>query len=52
MSVVMIEGDGKTEEEFLNEVLNVKDQIEALSKEVRQLDRIIGANVRLITGEE
>jgi len=43
--------DGKTEEEFIEEILNMNDEIELLSKQVRQLDRTIGANIKLLAGE-
>lgn len=48
---VVIEEDGKTEEEFIEEILNINDEIELLSKQVRQLDRTIGANIKLLAGE-
>jgi type I restriction enzyme M protein len=48
---VVIEEDGKTEEEFIEEILSVNDGIESLNKRVRQLDRTIGANIKLLAGE-
>jgi type I restriction enzyme M protein len=48
---VVIEEDGKTEEEFIEEILNVNNEIESLNTLVRQLDSAIGANIRLLAGE-
>ena len=48
---VLIEEDGKTEEEFIEDILSINDEIESLNKLARQLDRTIGANVKLLTGE-
>jgi type I restriction enzyme M protein len=48
---VVIEEDGKTEEEFVEEVLLLNDEIESLSKGVRLLDHVISANIRLLAGE-
>lgn len=46
---VVIEEDGKTEEEFIEEVLNLNDELESLAKQARQLDKTISANVNLLT---
>ncbi len=48
---VVIEEDGKTEEEFIEEILKINDDIGTLNKQAQQLGRIIGANVRLLAGE-
>jgi len=48
---VVIEEDGKTEEEFVEEILNLNSHLESLTKEARQLDRSIGTNIRLLAGE-
>jgi len=48
---VVIEEDGKTEEEFIEEILSLNNEIESLSNDVRQLDRVISANVKLLAGE-
>jgi type I restriction enzyme M protein len=48
---VVIEEDGKTEEEFLDEILQINDELESLGKQTRQLDRTIGTNIKLIAGE-
>ncbi len=48
---VVIEEDGKTEEEFLDGILQINEELESLGKQARQLDRTIGANIKLIAGE-
>ena len=48
---VLIEEDGKTEEEFLDEILQINDELESVSKGARQLDRIISKNIKLLAGE-
>ena len=48
---MVIEEDGKTEEEFIEEILSLNNEIESLSNDVRQLDRVISANVKLLAGE-
>ena len=48
---VVIEEDGKTEEEFIEELLGLNNEIEELSRDARQLDRLISANVKLVAGE-
>ena len=40
---VVIEEDGKTEEEFIEEILKINDEIDSRSKLARQLDLVIGA---------
>ena len=42
---VVIEEDGKTEEEFLNDLLNLNDQLDALNAGASELGRVIAANV-------
>ncbi|HQF55101.1 MAG TPA: class I SAM-dependent DNA methyltransferase [Fibrobacteria bacterium] len=49
---VVIEEDGKTEEEFLAEMLSLNEELEALNKEARKLETVIGKNIRLIAGDE
>jgi len=49
---VVIEEDGKTEEEFLAEMLSLNEELEALNKEAKKLETVIGKNIRLIVGEE
>ena len=47
----MIEEDGKTEEEFIEEILDLNQQLEALNREAHQLEGIIGHNVQAIAGD-
>jgi type I restriction enzyme M protein len=49
---VVIEEDGKTEEEFISEMLEMNGELEKLNKEARELERVIGKNIRLIAGDE
>lgn len=48
---VVIEEDGKTEEEFLEEILELNQQLEALNREAHQLEGTIGRNVKAIAGD-
>ena len=48
---VVIEEDGKTEEEFIQEMLSMNDSFEKLNAEARDLEHIIGSNIKSITGE-
>ncbi|MGB7314219.1 MAG: N-6 DNA methylase, partial [Nodosilinea sp.] len=45
---VVIEEDGKTEEEFIEEILELNRQLEVLNQEAHQLEGIIGYNVKAI----
>lgn len=49
---VVIEEDGKTEEEFIEEMLALNAELEKLNTEARDLEMVIGKNIRLIAGEE
>ncbi len=49
---VVIEEDGKTEEEFIEEMLSMNDELERMNKEARELEEVIGHNIRQIAGEE
>ncbi|MGP1385147.1 MAG: type I restriction-modification system subunit M [Thainema sp.] len=48
---VVIEEDGKTEEEFIDEILDLNQQLEKLNREAHQLERVIAHNVKQISGE-
>jgi type I restriction enzyme M protein len=48
---VVIEEDGKTEEEFIEELLAMNQQLETLNQEAIALADVIGANIRELTGE-
>jgi type I restriction enzyme M protein len=45
---VVIEEDGKTEEEFLEEVLGINDALEELSRQAQSLEKTIFKNVQTI----
>jgi type I restriction enzyme M protein len=49
---VVIEEDGKTEEEFLAEILGLNAELERLNGEAHLLEGIIGHNVRQLVGDE
>ncbi|MEO6147216.1 MAG: N-6 DNA methylase [Sulfuriferula sp.] len=49
---VVIEEDGKTEEEFIEELLAMNDEISSLNKAARKLEAIISHNVQQMTGDE
>jgi type I restriction enzyme M protein len=42
---VVIEEDGKTEEEFILEMLNLNEQLNLLNSEARELEKIISTNI-------
>lgn len=48
---VVIEEDGKTEEEFISEILNLGDELEHLAKTASGLDKIIASNLNILAGE-
>ena len=48
---VVIEEDGKTEEEFIGEILNLDNEIDSLATEARELERTISENVKVLAGE-
>ncbi len=43
---VVIEEDGKTEEEFIEDILTLNEQLEALNKEAHYLEKIISLNIK------
>ena len=48
---VVIEEDGKTEEEFIEEMLSVNEELSRLNAEARELEGVINHNVLQIAGE-
>lgn len=48
---VVIEEDGKTEEEFLETILNLESELSELNLSAKDLEKIVSANIRSITGE-
>ena len=48
---VVIEEDGKTEEEFVEEISALNDQFEHLCKTTSELGRVVSENVKILTGE-
>jgi type I restriction enzyme M protein len=48
---VVIEEDGKTEEEFIAEIVSLNDELEALNIEARKLEIVIAKNIAAIAGE-
>ncbi len=48
---VVIEEDGKTEEEFISDVLNLEDEVSKLNRAASKLESTISANVKAIAGE-
>jgi type I restriction enzyme M protein len=49
---VVIEEDGKTEEEFIEEMLTLNDELNKLNKEAKELESVINHNIRQIAGDE
>ncbi len=49
---VVIEEDGKTEEEFVSELLAMNEELVALNEAARGLESVIAGNIRLLAGEE
>lgn len=48
---VVIEEDGKTEEEFISDILNLDNEIAKLDRAAAELQKSISANIKVITGE-
>lgn len=48
---VVIEEDGKTEEEFIEEMLALNDELNKLNKEAKELESVINHNIRQIAGD-
>jgi type I restriction enzyme M protein len=49
---VVIEEDGKTEEEFVEELLAMNQELDSLNREARELEKIIHHNVLKLTEEK
>ena len=49
---VVIEEDGKTEEEFVEELLTMNQELSSLNREARKLEKIIHHNILQLTGEK
>ena len=49
---VVIEEDGKTEEEFIEEILSMNDELSKLNADAKELEKIINKNIRQVAGEE
>jgi type I restriction enzyme M protein len=47
---VVIEEDGKTEEEFITDLLTLNDELEALNDGASQLEQVIAANIANLAG--
>ena len=47
---VVIEDDGKTEEEFINETLLLNEELQLLVEKARDLEDVINKNVIALTG--
>jgi type I restriction enzyme M protein len=48
---VVIEEDGKTEEEFIEELLAMNDEFAQLSKDAKKLEAVMAGNIRQIAGD-
>jgi len=48
---VVIEEDGKTEEEFLEGLLRMNDDLQKRNLEATALEQVIGKNIRVLAGE-
>ena len=49
---VVIEEDGKTEEEFIDEILTLNDELESLNKTAKKLQSTIAKNISSLAGVE
>ncbi len=48
---VVIEEDGKTEEEFIEELLGTQQELDALNKEAQALQNLVAQNLQQLTGD-
>jgi type I restriction enzyme M protein len=49
---VVIEEDGKTEEEFIEDMLNLNKELKTLALESKSLESVINKNIHTLVGEE
>lgn len=49
---VVIEEDGKTEEEFIAELLDLQDELEKLANKAHELEDVIAHNLKQLAGDE
>ncbi len=49
---VVIEEDGRTEEEFIEELLGIQEELEILNKQAKTLEDVIGSNLKKLAGDE
>ena len=49
---VVIEEDGKTEEEFIEEMLSMNDELSKLNADAKELEKVVNKNIRQVAGEE
>jgi type I restriction enzyme M protein len=49
---VVIEEDGKTEEEFIDEVIRLNDALEKLNRDSGSIGKVVGSNLRSLVGEK
>ena len=47
---MVIEEDGKTEEEFVEELLAINDELNSLNAEAKKLETAIARNIGLMVG--
>jgi type I restriction enzyme M protein len=48
---VVIEEDGKTEDEFIEEIVALNDELNKLNKEAKELEDVINHNIRQLAGD-
>ena len=48
---VVIEEDGKTEEEFLEEIVALNDELNRLNHDAKEIEDVINHNIRQLTGD-
>jgi len=49
---VVIEEDGKTEEEFIDELLGIQEELDTLNQEAKTLENVITHNLKQFAGKE